>query len=155
MKKTKIKRELKLSIWHGFLHQLIQIHIVTSVPCVCLLDGIQPAGIYCKSQIYDTLRPRQNSRHVSEDILELISLYKRLIKISLTLTIRQAWFRFRRGLRAEQATIHYFNQWWFSLLAQICATRSQWIFSKHRYDSYEITNPNKMQICTTLVHHKF
>ena len=46
------------------------------------------------------------------------------------LTIFQHWFR--KWLGTDQATSHYLNQWWSSLLtelldASICSTRPQWV----------------------------
>ena len=40
-------------------------------------------------------------------------------------TIFQHWFRWWLG--AVQATSHYLNQWWYSLLMCICVTRPQWV----------------------------
>ena len=31
------------------------------------------------------------------------------------------------GFGADQATSHYLNQWWYSLLTHICVTRPQWV----------------------------
>ena len=41
------------------------------------------------------------------------------------LTIFQHWFRWWLG--AVQATSHYLNQWWYSLLTHICVIRPQWV----------------------------
>ena len=44
--------------------------------------------------------------------------------LRLQLTIVQYWFRQWHG--ADQATSHYLNQWWSSLLTHIRVTRPQW-----------------------------
>ena len=40
-------------------------------------------------------------------------------------TINHHWFRY--CVVAEQATSHYLNEWWYSLLTHICTTRPQWV----------------------------
>ena len=41
------------------------------------------------------------------------------------LIIFQHWFRWWLG--ADQATSHYLNQWWSTLLMHICITQPQWV----------------------------
>ena len=43
------------------------------------------------------------------------------------LTTFQHWFR--QWLGAGKATSHYLNQWWLSLLTEICFTRPRWVKS--------------------------
>ena len=45
--------------------------------------------------------------------------------LGVQLMIFQHWFRWWLG--AGQATSHYLNQWWHSLLTQICITLPQWV----------------------------
>ena len=45
--------------------------------------------------------------------------------LAVLLTINHRWFR----VVAEQATSHYLNQWWYSLLTHICVTWPQWVFT--------------------------
>ena len=45
--------------------------------------------------------------------------------LRVQLTIFQHWFRLWLG--AGQATSHYLNQWWSSLLTHICVSRPQWV----------------------------
>ena len=52
---------------------------------------------------------------------ELRLIYYWKLFLRLELPIFQHWFR--RLLGTEQATDHYLNQWWFSLLKHICVTR--------------------------------
>ena len=47
------------------------------------------------------------------------------------LTIYQHWFGYWLG--AEQATSHYLNQWWPSLLTDICVSRPQWLENARGY----------------------
>ena len=83
------------------------------------------------------------------DIFKLFSLQKIIV-----FRFKFRWNFFHRGLNncnsviqhlfgywlgVEQATSHYLNQWWLSLLTHICFTRPQWInqaFPKHT-DTYE------------------
>ena len=45
--------------------------------------------------------------------------------LHVQLTSIQHWFTLWLGV--EQATSHYLNQWWTSLVTDICVTRSQWV----------------------------
>ena len=87
-----------------------------------------------KSHNINTLRPRQNGHHFAYDIFKriflnenyLIFLFEFYLNIfpGAQLSICHHWFRWWLG--ADQATNHYLNQWWPSLLTHICVTRPQW-----------------------------
>ena len=75
-----------------------------------------------------------NGRHFADDIFRCILLNEKfciLFRISpklflrCQLTISQHWFR--EWLGAEQATNHYLNQCWLSLLMHICGTKGRWV----------------------------
>ena len=81
------------------------------------IDLVLPASAPERS--FNTLRPRQNGRHFTDDIFNCIFLNEMVwisIKISLKLvpgvqlTVFQHWFR--QWLGADQATSHYLNQSW-------------------------------------------
>ena len=61
-------------------------------------------------------------------LVKLYNLCRWCIKVEYIytkLTICQYWFRWWLG--ASQATSHYLNQWWPSLLMHICITWRQWV----------------------------
>ena len=55
--------------------------------------------------------------------------------LRVELTIFQHWLR--QWLCAHQATCHYLNQWWWSLLTHICVTRPQWV---KRHDDIQLAH---------------
>ena len=82
----------------------------------------------------NTLRQTQNGCHFPYNIFKCILLNENcciLIKISLKyvpegpINTIQCWFR--SWLGTSQATSHYLNQWWLSLMTHICVTRPQWV----------------------------
>ena len=73
----------------------------------------------CPPLQFDSLRPRQNGRHIADDIFKCISFFENVwipIKFHwslfprVQLTIFQHWFR--SWLDSAQATSHYLKQWW-------------------------------------------
>ena len=85
---------------------------------------------------HKTLRVRQHGRHFPDDIYRCIFLSENIwisIQISLkfvpkgpinnipSLVQMMAW------RPTGQATSHYLNQWWPSLLLHICVTQPQWV----------------------------
>ena len=81
------------------------------------------------SELYlDTLRPRQNGRHVAKDIFKHIFLNE-IYCIFILISLKYAPKVRIISMRAfdsddvfEQATSHYLNQCWPSLLTHICVT---------------------------------
>ena len=63
-----------------------------------------------------------SSRHFQMHFLEWTSMNFDLFP-RIHSTIFQHWFR--KWLGAIQATSHYLNQWWYSLMNYICVTRPQ------------------------------
>ena len=75
-----------------------------------------------------TLKPEQNGRHFADDISKCIFFEKTFVFglrfhwslfLRVQLTLRQQWFG--KWLGAEQATSHYMNLWWPSVLTHIYA----------------------------------
>ena len=84
--------------------------------------------------LVNTLRPRQSCRHFADDIFKWIFLNRNVwifIEISLTFVpkgqINNILVLDQIMLGTDQATSHYLNQWWYSLLIHICITRPQWV----------------------------
>ena len=72
--------------------------------------------------------------------------------LGVQLTIRQ--HSFRKWLGAEQATSHYLNQWWLSLLKHICGSTGRWINSLWTSDAswwhrFRLTLSQVMARCLT------
>ena len=75
---------------------------------------------FCGNRGLNTLRPRQDGRHFSDDVLSNAFSWMKMYEFRLRfdwilflgfqLTIFQQWLRFWLG--AVQATSHYLNQWW-------------------------------------------
>ena len=70
---------------------------------------------------FNTLKPRQNCRHFTDDIFKCILLNENgwiSLKISLKLVhkvrISNIQHLFRKWLGADQVTSHYLNQWWLA-----------------------------------------
>ena len=100
--------------------------------------------ISIKIRYFNTLRLRQNGRHFMQTALSRASSCMKIVVFRLTFywnlfpmvlfTISQHWFIL--WLRASQATSHYLNQCWPSLLPHICVTRHLASMTNHlRYKS--------------------
>ena len=92
-------------LWSNFDQPVLQHRALTMVIIILLvLNRID----------FNTLRPRQNGRHLPDDIFRM-KMYKFQLRFycswfpSVQLTIFQHWFR--EWLGADQATSHYLNQW--------------------------------------------
>ena len=100
--------------------------IKSSQVCVwCLARVSRYLYRQCSSQLWshttllNTLRPKQNGRHFTDDTFKRIFLNEMFefrlkfhwsLFLRVQLTIFQQWFRWWLG--AVQATSHYLNQWW-------------------------------------------
>ena len=69
--------------------------------------------------------PRQNGRHVADDVLRCV-LFNETVWISIIISLKFVPMCPIDNKSAKQATSHYWNQWWFTLLMHICVTPPHW-----------------------------
>ena len=82
--------------------------------------------------VFNTLSPRENGRHFSDDILSCIFMNENIL-ISKDLSLKYVpWGLIANRyalvqIMALQATNNYLNQCWHSSPPHICVTRPQWV----------------------------
>ena len=92
---------------------------------ICTSSDHHALTIWGRDKMAAILRTTFSNAFSWMKMYELHLRFRWSLFLSIQLTIFQHWFRWWLG--TCQATCHYLNQWWFSLLMHICVTGPQWV----------------------------